>query len=127
MSSENVKVNAEGEKRDVYPGAFLSLKSSNRVEPADIEVFDKVGYNAMKAQGVVMMFALLWTRIYEMGNFRMPFKSQYAFYAVGVGLPSFLHVFYIASKTSKAIDKLDKKYTPKYYDYYINTITQNPK
>jgi len=71
-----------------------------------------------------MSFSVLWTRLYEMGNFKMPVKSRYVFYALGVTVPSLLHAFYVAKKVNEGIRKLDKKYTPKYYEEYINKITK---
>lgn len=71
-----------------------------------------------------MSFSVLWTRLYEMGNFKIPVKSRYVYYAIGVSIPSFIHAFFVASKVNDSIKHFDKKYTPKYYEQYIEAISK---
>ncbi|KAL4484233.1 hypothetical protein ABPG72_003517 [Tetrahymena utriculariae] len=122
VQQEQKQINKQ--QLDVYRGAFLGLKTANLVDPDDIEKYDQVSYNALKAQGLVMCFSLFWTRIYEIGNFKMPVKSRYVFYGLGISIPSFLHAFYVSKKVNEALISFDRKYTPKYYEQYINSVTK---
>ena len=62
-----------------------------------------------------MIFSLLWARLYEVGNFKIPIKSRYMYYGAALGLPTVLHAGYIAITIRNYLSDMDTKYTPLYY------------
>jgi hypothetical protein len=42
------------------------------VKPEDLERYDNLTSNVLKAQGLLMIFTVFWARLYELGNFKMP-------------------------------------------------------
>ncbi len=55
-----------------------------------------------------MLFTVLWARIYEVGNFKIPFKNRWVFYGLVVGIPSIFHALYVSYRMNDFIFEMDK-------------------
>lgn len=89
----------------------MTLKASGLVDPLDDEKYGQMTGNVLKSQGLVMVFAVFWARLLEIGNFKLPTKNRWVYYGGSVFLPSVFHALYCSSVINKFTNTMDEKYT----------------